>query len=106
MTRGFRRSTVAAIAVLLLAGPAAVNLFTDWLWFGETGYQTTFLKILTSRAAIGVAGMALAFGVLFASNRLKQVAASGALMRQQEAQVREDQNADQHPDRVTAGHAV
>jgi uncharacterized membrane protein (UPF0182 family) len=56
--------------LLVLIGPAAVTLFTDWLWFVETGYQDTFLAILTSRTALGVAAMVLAFAVFFLNMRL------------------------------------
>jgi hypothetical protein len=70
MTRRSRRSIVATIALLVLLGPAAVNLYTDWLWFGETGYQSTFLRSLTSRATLGIAATASALGVLLVNLRV------------------------------------
>src|SRR5262245_27301034 len=70
MTRRSRRSIVTTIALLALLGPAAVNLYTDWLWFGETGYQGTFLRIFTSRATLGIAAAAFAFGVLLVNLRV------------------------------------
>lgn len=69
MTRRSRRSIVIAPALLVLLGPAAIELYTDWLWFGETGYQTTFLRILMSRSVLGIAAAALAFLVLLLNMR-------------------------------------
>jgi hypothetical protein len=34
------------------------------LWFGETGYQTTFWRIFTSRAWLGTVAAAMVFAVL------------------------------------------
>lgn len=70
MTRRWRRSIVINLALLVLLGPFAIELSTDWLWFGETGYQSTFLRILTSRGVLGIAAMVLVFLVLFANMRL------------------------------------
>jgi len=50
MMRRWRRSIVIGLALPVLLGPVAIELYTDWLWFGETGYQTTFLRILTDNA--------------------------------------------------------
>jgi hypothetical protein len=69
MTRRLRRSIVIALALLVLLGPGAIELYTDWLWFGETGYQTTFLRILMSRSVLGIAAAALAFLVLLVNMR-------------------------------------
>ncbi len=68
MTR--RRVLIVAIALLAVFVPAAVEFSTDWLWFGETGYQRVFLRMLTSRAALGAAAIALAFVVLLLNMRL------------------------------------
>jgi uncharacterized protein len=70
MTRRSRRSIVIALALLALLGPAAIELYTDWLWFGETGYQSTFLRMLMSRSVLGVTAAALAFLVLLLNMRL------------------------------------
>ena len=70
MTRRWRKSIMIAVALLVLLGPAAIELYTDWLWFGETGYQTTFLRILTSRGVLGLVAMAVAFVVLFVNMRV------------------------------------
>ena len=47
--------------------PAAVTFYTDWLWFGETGYQQVFVGTLTAQSQLGAAAMGLAFVVLFAN---------------------------------------
>jgi uncharacterized membrane protein (UPF0182 family) len=70
MTRRWRRSTLVGLALLVLLGPVAIELATDWLWFGETGYQATFLQILTWRGVLGIGTMALAFAVLLVNMRV------------------------------------
>src|SRR5262245_51646347 len=70
MTQRWLRSMVTGAALLLLLGPAAIELYTDWLWFGETGYQSTFLRMLTARALLGVAAAAIAFAVMHTSMRV------------------------------------
>jgi len=69
MTRRWRRSIVIGLALLVLLGPVAIEFYTNWLWFGETGYQTTFLRILTSRGVLGIVAAALAFVVLVVNMR-------------------------------------
>jgi uncharacterized protein len=70
VTRRWRRSIVIGLALLVLLGPVAIELYTDWLWFGETGYQTTFLRILTLRGVLGIVAMALAFVVMLVNMRV------------------------------------
>ena len=61
----------ALIALLLLiALPNLAGLYTDWLWFGETGYQDVFLKSLTTKALLGIAVFIAAFVVLLSNLRL------------------------------------
>jgi uncharacterized membrane protein (UPF0182 family) len=45
--------------VLLLVVPSAVGFYTDWLWFGELGYQSVFLRMLNAQT--------LVFGLTFAA---------------------------------------
>jgi uncharacterized membrane protein (UPF0182 family) len=40
--------------LVLLAGPQAVRLYTDWLWFGEVGYQTVFSTIWAAQSLLFV----------------------------------------------------
>ena len=53
MTSRAVRFTVIAIAlVLFMAGPSFVRLYTDWLWFGEVGYQPVFTTMLGSQGTL------------------------------------------------------
>ena len=62
--------TIALIALLLfVALPSLANLYTEWLWFGEVGYQSIFLKSLTTKGLIGSVGFLIAFVVLYANLR-------------------------------------
>ncbi|CAM2789477.1 UPF0182 family protein [Skermania piniformis] len=38
-----------ALAVLLLVGPRLVGAYTNWLWFGEVGFRSVYLKVLLTR---------------------------------------------------------
>ena len=65
-----------AIAVLLLAltAPALLSFYTDWLWFGEVGYQSVFLTMIRAQGLLLVASFAIALAWLAANIR---VAVSG-----------------------------
>ena len=65
------RFLISVIALLLLVVfPSVAQLYTEWLWFGETGYQSIFLKSLATRGFLGVGVFAVAFGILFVNLRL------------------------------------
>ncbi len=61
--------------ILLLAGalffvlPFTVNFLTDWLWFGEVGYQDVYATEIATRAVMGVAVFAVAAIWLMANVR-------------------------------------
>ena len=63
---------LAALAVLLLvlSVPSLSELYTDWLWFGETGYQQIFLQSLRTKILLGGAAFLLSFAVLLTNLRL------------------------------------
>ena len=64
------RLVVALIALLaLVALPSFAEIYTEWLWFGETGYQSVFLKSLTTRGLVGAGVFAIAFAIIFWSLR-------------------------------------
>ena len=65
-----RVKLVFGIAVLALVVPAGVEFYTDWLWFGETGFRNVFLNKITTQGYVGAAAAALAFVALFGSVRL------------------------------------
>jgi len=45
---------LVSLLVLGSLGRQLINLFTDWLWFGEVGFQPVFLKILISKIWLGI----------------------------------------------------
>jgi hypothetical protein len=47
---------------VLLVVPSLVDFYTDWLWFGEVGYQSVFVKTLATQGLLG----SLAFAVVAA----------------------------------------
>ena len=63
---------ISALFVLLLiiSLPSFAEIYTEWLWFGETGFQPIFLKSLTTKALLGIAAFLFAFTFLFANFRL------------------------------------
>jgi len=65
------RLLVVVLALLVFFGlPSAIALYTDWLWFGETGYQSVFVRKLTAQMSFGAVATALAFGALYLNIRL------------------------------------
>ncbi len=66
--RHIPRAPIIALGLfLLMAIPSSAEFYTDWLWFGEVGYQRVFLKSLTTRSALGTA-VFLATGAFLAFN--------------------------------------
>ena len=65
------RLVYALIALLLVVAlPSLAELYTEWLWFGETGYQSVFLKTLAAKALIGAAVFVPAFLFLLGNLRI------------------------------------
>ena len=65
------RLTIILAAFLLLLGlPSLTDLYTEWLWFGETGYQQIFLQGLGTKILVGSAVFLLAFVVLLGNLRV------------------------------------
>ena len=56
MKRSWRIPLIGAFLMLAIVLPAAVTFYTDWLWFGETGYQEVFVRRLTAQGALGGGG--------------------------------------------------
>src|SRR5688572_11371939 len=64
--RASRLISFAVVGLLLLAGPQAIRLYSDWLWFGEIGYQRVFSTIWGAQSLLLVVTFAAAvawFGV-------------------------------------------
>lgn len=74
--RNMRRESRIQLAILLavlvigLAWPTFADYYTDWLWFGETGYQQVFATSLATRLGLGAVVGAVAFLILFGNYRL------------------------------------
>ena len=65
------RLVFALVALLLLITlPSLAELYTEWLWFGEVGYQSVFIKSLVTKVLLGVGVFLVAFAALFANLRL------------------------------------
>jgi hypothetical protein len=59
------------LALLLLAGlPFLARFYIDWLWFGEVGYQSIFLRTLVAKATLGTLVFVASFLVLAVNLRL------------------------------------
>lgn len=50
--RPIRFLLFAVLALVFFAGPTLVGFYTDWLWFGEVGYQQVFLTMLRAQATL------------------------------------------------------
>ena len=70
MRRRLRTALVAAVVLLMLIVPTLVDFYTDWLWFGETGYQNVFLRTVASRITLGAVATVLALAVLLINIRV------------------------------------
>src|SRR5687768_6027282 len=57
--RSIRVIVIALFALIFFAGPSLVRFYTDWLWFGEVGYQFVFATMLRSQGTL----FTIAFGV-------------------------------------------
>ena len=65
------------VLLLFMVIPSAVELLTEWFWFGEVGYTGIFVRTLTTKASVGglvflVAFVALAFNFRLALRRVTQ----------------------------------
>lgn len=63
--RKMRLGFIAAIIVLLMIFSRLVGLFVDWLFFGETGYQFVFTRVLSAEVIASLCFGAFAFTFIF-----------------------------------------
>jgi uncharacterized membrane protein (UPF0182 family) len=61
---------LATAFILFLILPSAVDFYTDWLWFGELGYQHVFLRVLSARSWIVCGVFFVVLGFLLANLRV------------------------------------
>src|SRR5690349_11516746 len=59
-----RITLLVLIASALLFLPSAVEFYTDWLWFGEVGFQRVYARTLATQSTLWVGAFAVAFGLL------------------------------------------
>jgi uncharacterized protein len=63
-----RKLPILLAAILLFtAVPALAGFYTDWLWFGEVGYEGVFLRSLSAQAWVGI-GVGIVVYALLAGN--------------------------------------
>ena len=61
---------VAFISLFFLVVlPSFANLYTEWLWFNGIGYQSVFLKNITTRGGLGVTAFIIAYVIIFLNLR-------------------------------------
>ena len=69
MIRPSRIAIVVGLVLLALIAPSLVKFYTDWLWFGEVGYQPVFLTMLRAQGLLFVIAFAIAVAWLAANIR-------------------------------------
>ena len=62
MTRPGRIAFALIVILLFLAGPSLLRFYTDWLWFGEVGYQQVYLTMLRTQGTLFTAAFVTAVG--------------------------------------------
>jgi hypothetical protein len=70
MTRTGRIAAALVVVLLFLAGPSFLRFYTDWLWFGEVGYQHVFATILRTQGTLFTAAFVIAIGWFLLNLRL------------------------------------
>jgi uncharacterized membrane protein (UPF0182 family) len=58
-------SLLLAILALVFVLPSATEYYTDWLWFGEVGYQGIFLRSLNAQALVFTTTFAMVFAFVY-----------------------------------------
>jgi uncharacterized membrane protein (UPF0182 family) len=65
-----RLATLAAILLVVLIGPTLIKFYTDWLWFGEVGYQRVYATMISAQGLLFVIAFAIAAAWLAANIQL------------------------------------
>jgi len=80
LPRSLRRVVIwglVAIFVAMIVLPWLASFFTDWLWFGEIGFQKVFATSLIWRILLFVLGGAFAFAYFYGNVRIARGAGTG-----------------------------
>ena len=72
MKRETRIQLIVLLTIVIVGGvwPTAAGYYTDWLWFGEVGYQQVFVTAILTRLGLGAVVAAAAFVLLFGNFRM------------------------------------
>ena len=65
-----RRSRIPLLLVLafiFMGLPSLVEFYTDWLWFGELGYQHVFARAISTKTGLAAVIFVLAAGLILAN---------------------------------------
>ena len=73
MLRPGRIAIVVGLLLVALIAPSLVKFYTDWLWFGEVGYQSVFMTMLRSQGLLFV--IAFAIGALWLAINIRAAVA-------------------------------
>jgi uncharacterized protein len=60
MNRPGRIAFVLVLLLIFLAGPSVIRFYTDWLWFGEVGYQSVYATMIRTQGTLFTATFLLA----------------------------------------------
>ena len=58
------KGLLIVLGAILIGVPWFATFYTDWLWFGETGYQSVFVKTLTAQASLSTAGFLVTLAII------------------------------------------
>src|SRR5688572_31418006 len=50
--RPLRAFIIALALVIFFGGPTLLSFYTNWLWFGEVGYQPVYLTMLRAQGTL------------------------------------------------------
>ena len=69
--RPLRALFIVLVLLLFFAGPSLIGFYTNWLWFGEVGYQQVFTTMIRAQATLftivfAVAALFLSFNLRLA----------------------------------------
>jgi uncharacterized membrane protein (UPF0182 family) len=70
MPRSWRLVLFGAFLLVAIVIPSIVQFYTDWLWFGETGYQDVFFRTLRAQGTVGAMALLIAFLAIFTNIRI------------------------------------
>ncbi|MEQ1574904.1 MAG: UPF0182 family protein, partial [Vicinamibacterales bacterium] len=68
--RPTRIAVILGALLIVFAGPSLVGFYTDWLWFGEVGYQQVFTTTLRAQGTMFVIGFAATVAWLMLNLRM------------------------------------